>query len=199
MTSDDGPSAGAAAKRGRGRDATATRGAILGAARRAFTNQAYDQVGLREIAAEAGIDPALVIRYFGSKEGLFAAAVGQKFDLSDVFDGETTSLGERLARYVLMKPADADHFDPMLAMLRSAPGDEPGRLIRAAIDDGFVGPLAVRLDGPDRAIRAGMIGAVLIGVLISRSVVRSQALTEASPEAVIARLAAIIQGIVDQN
>lgn len=189
---------GAGARRGKGRDAAATRGAILAAARRAFTEDSYDRVGLREIAAAAGIDPALVIRYFGSKEGLFTAAVGQKFDLSPLFGGDPAGLGERLARYVLQeKPSAADGFDPMLALLRSAPSEEPGRLLRAAIGEGFVGPLAERLGGPEREVRAGLIAAVLIGVLVTRSVVRTAALAEADAEHLIGAIAPVLQRLAD--
>ena len=104
----------------RGRDAAATRAAILEAARGAFTRESYDQVGVREIATVAGIDAALVIRYFGSKEGLFAAAIGKKFDLSLLFEGDARGLGERVARAVLLKPKAAGELDPMLILLRSA-------------------------------------------------------------------------------
>src|SRR5215213_11524161 len=85
----------------RGRNAAATRQAILDSARWCFSHDGYDQVGVRDIAARAGADPALVNRYFGSKEGLFAEAVSAKFDLSELFDGDRAMLGERMARYIL--------------------------------------------------------------------------------------------------
>lgn len=198
IIADDAADSGTGAGRRRGRDAAATRGAILAAARRAFTADSYDRVGLREIAAAAGIDPALVIRYFGSKEGLFKAAVGEKLDLSHLFAGDLFGLGERLARLVLTeKPPAADGFDPMLALLRSAPSEEPGRLLWVAIEEGVVGPLAARLPGPGREVRAGLIAAVLVGVLVSRSVVRTAALAEADAEDVIGALAPVLQRLVD--
>lgn len=181
----------------RGRNAAATREAILAAARRAFTGQAYDQVGLREIAADAGIDPALVIRYFGSKEGLFAEAVGKKFELSPLFASDTADLGERLARSILAKKAVGDGFDPMLALLRSAPSEEGGRLMRAAFDESFVRPLASRLTGPHAELRAGLIGAILVGILVGRSVVRSRVMAEADEAELGARVARSIQRLVD--
>ncbi|MCC2628726.1 MAG: transcriptional regulator, partial [Thermomicrobiales bacterium] len=63
------------------RNAKATRQAILEAAKICFMHDGYEQVGVREIAARAGVDPSLVNRYFGSKEGLFSEAVASKFDL----------------------------------------------------------------------------------------------------------------------
>ena len=95
------------------RNAAATRQAILEAAKLCFMDDGYEQVGVRDIAARAGVDPALVNRYFGSKEGLFSEAVASKFDLSHLLDGDRATLGERLARYVLQKKSPG-------ARLRSA-------------------------------------------------------------------------------
>jgi AcrR family transcriptional regulator len=63
----------------------------------------------------------LVIRYFGSKERLFAEAVAQGFDPGGYLAGERSGLGERLARSVLQKEKDQGGYDPLLALLRSAP------------------------------------------------------------------------------
>jgi AcrR family transcriptional regulator len=181
----------------RGRDAAATRAAILEAARGAFTRESYDQVGVREIATVAGIDAALVIRYFGSKEGLFAAAIGKKFDLSPLFEGDARGLGERVARAVLLKPKAAGELDPMLILLRSAAYEEPGRMLRGAVADGFVAPLAARLEGPDRELRAGLIAALLLGLLFGRSVVRLGVLADAEEERLIARVGPMVQRLID--
>ena len=181
----------------RRRNAAATRADILDAAQRAFTHQGYDHVGVRDIAAAAGVDPALVIRYFGSKEELFAAAVGQKFDLSPLFAGDSAALGERLARYVLAKKPSGDGFDPMLALLRSAPSEAPGRLLRAAIDDGFARPLAALIGGPAAELRAGAVASLLLGLVVGRSVVKSAPLVDASDDEIVALVAPLLQNLVD--
>ena len=103
MSGGDGAADCGSPKGGRGRNAAATKQAILAAARRCFMQHGYEQVGVREIAAQADADPALVNRDIGSKEGLFAEAVATKFDLSPLFAGDRATLGERLARYVLEK------------------------------------------------------------------------------------------------
>lgn len=157
----------------RGRNAAATRQAILNAARQCFGHEGYDQVGVREIAALAGIDPSLVNRYFGSKEGLFAEAVSAKFDLGSLFTGEIATLGERLARYVLQGKTDNNH-DPLVALLRSSANDVARRMLRDAIKDGFVGPLAACLDGPHVRERAELVGATLIGLLVYQTIVGSE-------------------------
>ena len=105
------------------RNAAATRQAILEAAKTCFMHEGYEQVGVRDIAARAGVDPALVNRYFGSKEGLFSEAVASKFDLSHLLDGDRATLGERLARYVLQKKSTGADYDPLVALLRSSSSD----------------------------------------------------------------------------
>jgi AcrR family transcriptional regulator len=154
----------------RGRNAATTKQAILDAARRCFASEGYEQVGVREIAANAGIDPALVNRYFGSKEGLFAAAVKSKFDMSALFAGDQATLGERLVRAVLKKKAHADH-DPLVALLRSSSSDVAGHMLREAMVEGFVCPLATLLEGPDARERAELVGSTLLGLIVFRNVV----------------------------
>src|SRR5271157_5671153 len=106
----------------RRRDAAATRSAILEAATRRFACQGYQCAGVREIAADAGVNAAMVNRYFGSKEGLFAEVVERAFDIRYLFDGDRATLAERLAHkavYGQDDTADAQRI-PLVLMLRSA-------------------------------------------------------------------------------
>jgi AcrR family transcriptional regulator len=153
------------------RNAAATRQAILEAAKTCFMDGGYEQVGVRDIAARAGVDPALVNRYFGSKEGLFSEAVASKFDLSHLLDGDRATLGERLARYVLQKKSAGANYDPLVALLRSSSSDVCGGMLRNAILEGFVRPLASRLEGPDALSRAELVGSTLLGLLVHRTVI----------------------------
>jgi AcrR family transcriptional regulator len=183
---------------GRARNAAATRQAILDAARSCFAQDAYEQVGVRDIAGRAGVDPALVNRYFGSKEGLFAEAIGKKFDLSAIFAGDRATLGDRLTRYVLEKKPPGADYDPLLAMLRSSSSDVCGGMFRNALLDGFVRPLAARLDGPDALQRAELIGSTLLGLLVYRSVIGLDTAHADDGEPLIASVVATIQGLVDR-
>jgi len=154
----------------RGRNAAVTREAILNAARRCFAHEAYDQVGVREIASIAGIDPSLVNRYFGSKEGLFAEVVGAKFDLSPLIAGDLATLGERLVRLILNKtPMGHDH-DPLVMLLRSSSCDVGREKMRDAILAGFVTPLSARLEGAHARERAELVGSILMGILVYRTI-----------------------------
>lgn len=182
----------------RPRDAAATRAAILAAARACFTRASYEHVGVRDIAAIAGIDAALVIRYFGSKERLFAEAVTGPLGLGDLLDGDRAGLGERLARYVLHKDASAKgEFDPVLALLRSAPNAHAAALLRAGLDEQFIRPLARWLGGERAVERAALIAAYLIGLAVARSVIRLEPLAATDVEPLVALVAPALQSCVD--
>jgi AcrR family transcriptional regulator len=179
----------------RGRNAAATRQAILDSARWCFSHEGYDQVGVRDIAARAGADPALVNRYFGSKEGLFAEAVSAKFDLSELFAGDRAMLGERLARYVLQKKTPANGYDPLVALLRSLSSEVAGGMLRDALVDGFVRPFAARLDGPDAMARAELAGSILLGLLVYRTIAGGVMLQ--SDERLIPSVSRTLQTLID--
>lgn len=179
----------------RGRNAAATKQAILEAARRCFADEGYDQVGVRDIAAMAGIDPALVNRYFGSKEGLFSQAVSSKFDLSELFAGDRNTLGERLVRFVLKKKPPGQEHDPLVALLRSSSSDVAGHMLREAMLEGFVRPLAVLLEGPNAKERAELVGCNLLGMLVYRTVVGGNATQDVEQQ--VALMAPGLQALID--
>ena len=160
-------------QRVRSRNAAATRQAILGSARRAFAREGYDNVGLREIAGDAGVDPALVSRYFGGKEQLFKEAVqGEEQDLM---------LGvsrDGLAGYfadLLLDDAQAgcgasdEKTDRLLILLRSASSPKASQILREAIDEDILQPVASVLGGGDAEVRASLCLALLMGVGILKS------------------------------
>jgi len=177
------------------RNAAATRQAILEAAKTCFMQEGYEQVGVREIAARAGVDPALVNRYFGSKVGLFSEAVASKFDLSHLLDGDRANLGERLARYVLQKQSTGADYDPLVALLRSSSSDVCSGMLRNAILEGFVRPLATRLEGPDALLRAELVGSTLLGLLVHRTVIGGA--EAADNERMLALVAPALQRFID--
>jgi AcrR family transcriptional regulator len=178
--------------------AAATRAAMLEAARALFTDDGYDHVGVRDVAAAVGVDAALVIRYFGSKERLFAEAVAQGFDPGAYLEGERSGLGERLARSVLQKEKDErGGYDPLLALLRSAPNERAAALLREGLDEQFMCPLARWLGGDAAEERAGLIAANLFGLAFMRVVVKSDPLTAEDPERLVALVAPVLQSYVD--
>ncbi|MDX6741431.1 TetR/AcrR family transcriptional regulator [Actinocorallia sp. A-T 12471] len=183
---------------GRRRDRAATRAALLDAARRRFGRQGYEGTGLREIAADVGVDPALIPRYFGSKRALYAEAVHVEIPsgLAADVNAPVPHLADALLREVVF--GDWPGFDgehPLVAMLRSAGHSDVRDLLRHQLCDGYLNALSGRLDGPDAALRAELLGALLIGMGVLRSVVGSPALSDATYEQLrplVARLSAAL-------
>lgn len=180
----------------RRRNAAATRAEILASARGLFATAGYDGASVRDIAAGAGIDPALVIRYFGSKEKLFCAAIGPKFDLRPVIEGDRAGLGPRLARTMLDKPVSAIGSHPLLVLVRSAQSDPAADMLRTAFADGVIAPLAQAIGGPDGERRAALVASTLLGVFVGRYVLALPEMT-GDPEALMHEVAAALQAIID--
>ncbi len=180
----------------RQRDASATRAAILEAARLCFTGESYDEVGVREIASDAGVDPALVIRYFGSKESLFAAAVLTNFGASEYLGDDPAELAGRIAS-MIVKKKDHGGFDPMLAIVRSSLSPTTNQLIRDVIDEQVIAPLAARLSGPDAEARAALLMTQVLGLFMGRMLIQNRALAEADPATLVQYLQPVLQVYVD--
>jgi len=173
----------------------ATRAALLAAARALFSEAGYEHVGVREVAARAGVNAALVSRYYGSKRGLFAAAVAESFTVGDLLVGDRATLGDRLARYLAGRRRAG--FDPTLVVLRSAASPEAGPLLREALDLQVVRPLAAWLGGPDAEARAGLVVALLFGVAVSRDVLGVAPLGADRADTLAAFLGPPLQRLVD--
>lgn len=179
--------------RGRGRRAGRpdTRTAILRAARAAFAQSGYAATSIRRIAADAGVDPALVHHYFGTKEKVLLAAVDIPISLrervADVLDGPVETLGFRLVGVALA--AWESPAGPALATaLRLAISDPAWtRLIRGFLLAEILEPVLRRTGCPaaEVDIRAGLVAAQMLGLLVGRFLVAIEPLA-ATPTAVVA-------------
>jgi AcrR family transcriptional regulator len=152
-----------AGKRGPGRrpGESGTRQAILDAARAQFAAHGSDRATIRAIAADAGVDPALVLHFFGSKAFLFAAAMRWPFDtdaaVEEVLSGPRSQLGERLASFFLSVWEDPQRREPIMVMLRAATTNaQAAELLRETLMTVFLGPLGSRLEVPDPELRMSL-------------------------------------------
>lgn len=157
------------------RDAVATRAAILAAARQRFLSESYDSVGLRDIAGDAGVDVALISRYFGGKEGLFGEVVIQD-DKPDLFR-EPKSIAELpafLAQFVAEDGSDDRQLrmEMFIIMLRSASSPKAGEIIRNLVHLDVLGPLAELIGGEQSELRANMLLAILMGIGMLSTIMR---------------------------
>jgi AcrR family transcriptional regulator len=159
------------------RDAAASRARILEAARVRFSQNSYEGVGVREIAADAGVDPALVVRYFGSKEGLFREIAAAAFDTDDVLAESAEALPEQTAE-ALMGKLDSDNwrkgYDPVRFLFASIGSPTAGPILAEYLDRDFVAPISEALDGDDRDERGAMIAAQILGFALVRAALASR-------------------------
>lgn len=179
----------------RTRNAAATRAALLKAARSRFADRGYDATSLRDVAADAGVDAALVVRYFGSKEDLFAAALNACDDRSWM-DAGAEGLGERLAALLVDAHPCTEDVEGLMILLRSSGSPKAREVISQWGDESFLGPLSEMLDGEDAALRAQMTGSVMLGVMLSRALFCRGDWVDADQEKFRARLAAVFEACV---
>lgn len=154
----------------RRRDAASTKNAILCAARTLFARDSYENVGIREIASLAGADAALVSRYFGSKEELFAAVMNSGERGVDVIGNELVGLPERVGELMFDPEDDGKPMEDILVMLHSGNSPIAGPIVRASIDDRFHGPFAEVIGGDNAKERSQLFGSILLGMSISQHI-----------------------------
>jgi AcrR family transcriptional regulator len=182
------------------RDATETRKRILEAAKARFCKHSYEQVGVREIAADANIDAALINRYFGTKEELFAEISKGVFSAGNFIEVSPDKLGETLARRLMYGTVKAKAgVNPFELLLRSAASPTASPIIANRLHKDFVLPLATLIGGKQASTRAALIASYLIGFLTVRVALQSPAILPANANKVIALLGSAIQAAIDDS
>lgn len=175
---------------------TATRQEILAAARRLFGQRGYAGTTIRAIAAEAGVNPALVHHFFRTKEQVFVAALDFPIQPAAVLamlqDGPREEIGERAARFIVSVWREPDSRAPLLAILRSAMTRDES----AVVTREFLSSVAlVKVSAALKIEPLRVIGAIgqAIGVMVLRYVVGVEPLASASEDEVVALIAPTFQ------
>ncbi|MEV6338153.1 TetR family transcriptional regulator [Nocardia vinacea] len=168
---------------GRKRDAAATRLAILAAAQQLFAERGYERATVREIAARAGVNQALLFRYFGNKDELFRASIADR-GRRVLEEGPAEALLGRLLARALEPTGSAAQAHWLQAALRSSGHDEGAAAVRRELGDEYVGALSALTDGADAELRADLLLAWLLGIGLVRSVHRRDPLASADPATV---------------
>jgi AcrR family transcriptional regulator len=171
---------------------------ITAAAAHRFTAVGYDATSLRQIAADAGVDPALVRRFFGGKEQLFTAVASALIDpgkaLAVVAEGPVEAAGERLLRYFLSLLGDVSQPGPLLGLVRSAVTSEhAARLLREFLADGLLRDIAVSFPSDRPGLGAALAASQLVGLAVTRYAVQLPPLTAASTEELVGTVASVLQ------
>jgi AcrR family transcriptional regulator len=168
-------SAQAPRRRGRRPGRSGSREAILSVARAAFARDAYAGTSLRAIAREAGVDPALISHYFGSKAGLFIAATDWPFDPADgrraTVAGGPDEAGRRLAEFFFGHWSIPEKRISILGLLQAAFTDATvAALLREFFVDEVFEPMLAELGADQVPLRAGLLASQLHGIIMSRYV-----------------------------
>ncbi|RSM47608.1 TetR/AcrR family transcriptional regulator [Amycolatopsis balhimycina DSM 5908] len=184
------------ARAGRRPGQTETREKILDAARHRFAELGYDGATVRGIAADAGVNAALLHHFFGGKQELFAAAMNLPVNpaslVASILAGPRESLGERLVRAFLAVWAAPEGRTPFIAMLRAAATNEQVALMmRQFIERTVLAEVARALDVP--RVRVTGIAAQMIGVALLRYVIKLPPLVQASDDEIVEMLAPVAQ------
>jgi AcrR family transcriptional regulator len=181
----------------RPRNAAATRGAILEAAILRFSAQSYDEVGMRDIAGDVGVDPALISRYFGSKEDLFGTALEGCSNGDDIMRGDREDFGRRMAQELVYGPKDRSKLRGLLILLRSIGSAKAMEIVQRNAITKFHQPFAQWVGGEDGAVRARLASSVVMGVAIGREVTGGFDLTPEQQQQLCERLSAMLQAAID--
>ncbi len=177
----------------RSRDSTASREALLHAARAVFDELGYDLATTREIGERAGVDPALIARYFNSKEGLFIASIAYVAE-----DEEEVEL-ETLLPYLLERWDEHGHNPISRALTSLGLSEEMRSQVATVIAEWLRRQLGAELTGrelPAPAMRAELLVAIAVGVAITRANGTLETLAAADRDEVLAALRPAVDALV---
>jgi AcrR family transcriptional regulator len=181
-----------------------TREAILKSARAAFLKHGYDQVGVREICSGAGVNCALVNRYFGSKLGLFREVLLDDTDYSELYTGPISELGQRLAQFLILGTISRESGEPitiepqrMLLFMRSVGCPDALPVLREALNQKVTSLLMRFLPPPYVREKSALITSHLFGFIAIHRIVGAACVVQADAETLADQLALSLQVVID--
>ncbi|MET0659732.1 MAG: TetR family transcriptional regulator [Steroidobacteraceae bacterium] len=175
----------------------ATRAVILAAAKVRFVEQAYENVGIRDIARDARVDPALIGRYFGSKQGLYKEVMREFLSARVLTLGDRANFGARVA--LSLFEGDAQHLDlgPIFFIIRACTSPHALPILQEISHERFTQPFAEWLGGERAELRAQLIAATMFGAALSH-LMNKDIISSASARAdYAAELRGLLQAYVD--
>lgn len=172
-----------------------TRTAILKAARQLLASRGYEATTIRAVAKEAGIDPSMVMRYYGSKEGLFAAAVDVNLHLPQPSELSKHRVGETLAHHLIAR-WEGELSDEFIRLLLRSAGTNKGAAEQfRRIFEGQLLKFVRELtgDAPDARRRAAMVSTQVLGLAYCRYILELPAVVEIDAETLARTLTPVLQ------
>lgn len=183
--------------RGRRPGAPDTRAEVLTAARDSFAEKGFRGTTIRAVAASAGVDPALVHHYFGTKRDLFVAALELPVDPRDVLAPVVArgpaDAGEGLVRAMLGVWDDPERRLPLVALARHLLDPEGARVFQDGLLSVVIGPVLADLGVDDVERRLPFVASQIVGLIVLRYLIEVQPLASLPAEEVVAMVGPTIQ------
>jgi AcrR family transcriptional regulator len=192
------PGPGGRRRGGRRPGSSSSRQTILDVARLAFPANGYAGTSLRGIARDAGVDPSLIVQFFGSKSGLFGAVVEWPFDASQIGaqirEVPAEQVGEYAARMFISHWDRDEHRNPILSLIHAALADPAAAvMLREFITVNLTLPMVERVGADQPEFRAALLASQLLGFGLARYALAFDALTSAPSKDLVAALGATLQ------
>ena len=173
------------------RSSDETKAVILAAARERFGASGFQAATIRAIAADAGVDPAMVMRYYGNKDKLFAAAAEFDLKFPDFTGSDRRQVGRALVRHFLER---WEGDEALVILLRSsATNGEAGQRMQEIFGTQLQPLVASFVPASEAGVRAGLIATQILGMALCRFVLRLPPVVEMTPDEVVGWLGPTIQ------
>jgi AcrR family transcriptional regulator len=173
-----------------------TKAVILAAARERFAESGFDRATIRAIAGDANIDPSMVMRYFGNKDQLFAAAADFDLQIPDLSDVERDQLGARLVTHFVDR---WERDEIMVVLLRSSTTNADAAQSMQAIFATQLLPVIADLNSEEPLRRAGLVATQMLGLALCSYVLKLPPVVEMSREEIVSWLGPTVQRYLDSS
>ena len=176
------------------RSSAETKAVILAAARERFAESVFERATIRAIAADANIDPSMVMRYFGNKDQLFAAAADFDLAIPDLSGVDSDQVGARLVKHFVDR---WERDEIMVVLLRSSTTNPDAAQRMQAIFATQLLPVIAETNSKEPLRRAGLVATQMLGLARCRYVLKLPPFVEMSREEVVSWLGPTVQRYID--
>ena len=176
------------------RSSAETKAVILAAAREKFAESGFERATIRAIAADANIDPSMVMRYFGSKDQLFAAAADFDLQIPDLAGVDRADVGARIVDYFMER---WERDEALVVLLRSSTSNADAAQRMRQIFAGQLAPAIAGINPVQPERRAGLVATQMLGLALCRYVLRLPPVLEMSHDEVVSWLGPTVQRYIE--
>jgi AcrR family transcriptional regulator len=177
------------------RSSAETKAVILAAARERFAESGFERATIRAIAADANIDPSMVMRYFGNKDQLFAAAADFDLDFPDLSGVEADQLGAALVAHFMNR---WERDDALIVLLRSSTTNAEAAQRMQQIFAAQLMPEIANVNAAEPARSAGLIATQMLGLALCRYVLKLPPVVAMSRDEVVSWLGPTCQRYLEE-